>query len=287
MSKGKGFPGGGFGVVAETLGNAPHGPIADLKEVLAKAPTNPSSSATANPPQAIVPIHPVGGALAAFGTALSHPKEPASPKPAGNPLGGDSAALGTALTPAPNDTPDSKSSGNARPPDVPKQLGKGFGDALAALGTALTPSGTASAPPTGMQILTADEVVRCREYPDSISPVSAPIVMLPKETSVRVTCWTSASIAGASGKVQGSSVWLRTEGGCYIPEMKVQADTNFEKTLSTCEPVHHFVGTMQDQYKRQDCYDCTNTNCASKNMGAGNLIDLGCVTAGEATGGNS
>lgn len=69
--------------------------------------------------------------------------------------------------------------------------------------------------------------------------------------------------------------------------MNIQADINFEKKLGTCEPVHHFVGTMQAQYKRQDCYNCTNTNCASKNIGAGYLIDLGCTTTGEATGGNS
>lgn len=94
-------------------------------------------------------------------------------------------------------------------------------------------------------------------------------------------------MAGPSGKVQGSSVWLRTDKGCYIPEMNIQADTNFEKRLGTCEPVHHLVGTMQTQYKRQDCYECTNTNCTSKNIGAGYRIDLGCSTIGEATGGNS
>ncbi|KAE9993173.1 hypothetical protein EG327_006172 [Venturia inaequalis] len=281
LGKGKGFPGGGFGPQVEVLGTPLKGSNADPKGALAKPLNELASPSTNTPPQATDQTNVLEGALAALDTALSPPKAtPDAPKPAGNTPGDTFAGLGTAMTPPPSATPGLQSPGNARPPDDPKRPGNTLGDALAAFGTAL-------APPTGIQVLTTEEVVKCREYPDNISPDSAQTVTLAKETSVRVTCWTSASIAGASGKVQGSSVWLRSEAGCFIPEMSIQADTNFEKKLGTCEPVHHFVGTMQRQYKRQDCYECTNTNCASKNNGSGYLIDLGCVTTGEPTGGNS
>lgn len=243
--KGKGFPGGGFGALAEAIGVVPKAATANnpkSKDAQPETPQGPDSPSTA---------------------ALLQFTGPAPATPVQSPM--------------PEGTPESPTS----PGDA---FGGAIGGFLDAIGTGV---GSILLPPKEITVTTSENAVQCRQYPDVVSTDKSKSTVLAKGTELRVTCWTSASIAGASGKVQGSSLWLRAQAGCYISEMNVQDSSDFEKKLPACEPVYHFVGTMQPQYKRQDCYNCTNTSCASKNIGSGNLIDLGCATTGVATAGNS
>ncbi|QDS69520.1 hypothetical protein FKW77_007415 [Venturia effusa] len=227
-----------------------------LAEALGTAPKEPETDPKA------------GLAKAPKGSKGSTNPSTATSPPAtgtGDPVGDVLAALGTA---------------SKGPSDGLKPTGNSVGDAFGTSGSNLTPS-------KGMLVTITGEAIKCRRYPDTVTPESANLPRITRETHLRVTCWTSASMPGASGKVLGSSVWLRTDEGCYLPEMNIASDANFEKKLATCEPIYHLVGTMQTQYTRQDCYSCTNTNCKSRNIGAGSLIDLGCTATGQATGGNS
>jgi hypothetical protein len=135
-------------------------------------------------------------------------------------------------------------------------------------------------------VLTTADLVYCRKYPDNIIPDPSKLHVYTTPTRVVVNCWTNPSIRGWSGSVQGDAVWLRTSNGCYIPEMNVQNSTDFQAMLKFCQPPEHWVGTLQTQYKRQDCYECTNTNCNSLNLGNGSQVDIDCYTFGEVTGGN-
>jgi hypothetical protein len=161
-----------------------------------------------------------------------------------------------------------------------------IGGILGALGTAATMLAPPKVSPA-VDVLTTDEIVNCRPYPDTITPDPTKLTMYSKPSHLSVTCWTRATVNGTSGKVEGSSLWLHTVGGCYISEMNVQNAIDFETKIPACPPVQHFVGTMQTQYKRQDCYECTNTNCASRNIGSVPQVELSCTKVGEVTAGNA
>ncbi|TID23413.1 hypothetical protein E6O75_ATG03049 [Venturia nashicola] len=93
LGKGKGFPGGGFGVPTEALTNPPKGPGADPKAALNKAPKDLANPSTATPTQ-VTETKPLGDSLMALdsppslpnGTPGQTPDPPPDPaNPAGDP----------------------------------------------------------------------------------------------------------------------------------------------------------------------------------------------------------
>jgi hypothetical protein len=192
----------------------------------------------------------------------------------------------------PKESPTNPSHPNPRANALGEQLASAFGGDL---GELTLPSTSGAVPATSLktsgqqpniEVLTTAEEVSCREYPDIISLDPSKVTIYPVVSHLEVKCWTQASVTGPKGKVQGSSIWLRAVGGCYISEMNVQNATDFQVVLANCPSVQHWVGTLQTQYKRQDCYDCTSLNCASKNLGATPQVELSCSTVGEMASGN-
>jgi len=128
--------------------------------------------------------------------------------------------------------------------------------------------------------------VYCRKYPDVISPDMSKIRTLDSGTDVEITCWTFSELPDSTGRVGGDGMWLKTNLDCYINEINIEEQQNFGATLRRCAPTSHWVGTLQQQYQRKDCYSCPSLNCASKNLGSPPYVDLACSTQGDLVNGN-
>ncbi|KAF2396893.1 hypothetical protein EJ06DRAFT_533615 [Trichodelitschia bisporula] len=197
-----------------------------------------------------------------------------------------------------------------RSPQLSNALGSivaGLGNFVSGVGSLLVPIPAANGaaalapaparpapttPPKGGQrasapITTTAETVTCRAFPDTLASSPGRQTVWTTASKQTVTCWSTASLPGAQGRVQGSEVWLRTSGGCWVPEMNVQESTDWQTVLGRCETPKHWVGTLLPQYKRLDCYQCASLNCASRNLGPETLVDLACTTSGDSAGGNS
>lgn len=135
---------------------------------------------------------------------------------------------------------------------------------------------------------TKQDPVFCRRWPDTISSDGMGVRVFTGNTNVDITCWTSASIEGPQGRVNQNSLWIKTNLGCYINDADVNPRTrqNFQKKLSQCPAQAHWVGTLQSQYKREDCYSCPSLDCSSQNLGAGPFIDLDCSSDGDTVNGS-
>jgi hypothetical protein len=126
----------------------------------------------------------------------------------------------------------------------------------------------------------------CRNWPDKVSTDSSGVKILGASTAIELTCWTMPSLEGEFGKVEGETVWLKTKIGCFI-NMKNLKFQDYQSQLAQCpSPRKHWVGTLQAQYKREDCYACPSQDCASQNLGEGPFMDIDCYTEGETVSGN-
>lgn len=134
---------------------------------------------------------------------------------------------------------------------------------------------------------TQQNVAYCRKWPDTISSDTSRLRALPPLTSLDVTCWTTPSMPGEQGQVKGSSTWLKTDFDCYINEADLQTQMVYPTILNQCkETKTHWVGILQEQYKREDCYQCPNQDCPSQNLGSGPFADVECFVEGSAVSGN-
>jgi hypothetical protein len=137
-----------------------------------------------------------------------------------------------------------------------------------------------------LDVTTTAETVICRRFPDTLSAETVPLTVYPVQTQVNVNCWTTASMPGLAGKVQGDSIWLRTTGGCYINEQNVMDAVDFTVSLDYCVSPPHWVGTAAVHTTQQDCYQCPSLKCPSHSLGTGEYVDVQCVVDGEDARGN-
>lgn len=135
---------------------------------------------------------------------------------------------------------------------------------------------------------TKDGTVFCRRFPDTISTDSLGVRVFASNARVELTCWTSAAMEGPAGRVNQNGLWVKTKLGCYVNDADINPRTkqNFQLRLEQCPVQTHYVGTLQAQYKRQDCYSCPSLDCPSQNLGMGPIVDLDCSTEGAAVGGS-
>jgi hypothetical protein len=144
-----------------------------------------------------------------------------------------------------------------------------------------------------ISIVTAQNQVYCRNYPDTISPDMTRIRNITYSgTSLEVKCWTTSAMPGYNGRVGGDGSWLLTQDGCYINQVNVwdAQSYDFRSQLYPCPQKPHWVGLLEDQYQtvgRKDCYSCTSLNCQSQNLGHVPFAELACHTQGEVVLGNS
>jgi hypothetical protein len=133
-----------------------------------------------------------------------------------------------------------------------------------------------------MSVMTSGNAVYCRRYPDSISANQARLPMYSTPTRLDVQCWTQPSLQGNSGRMNGEPIWLQTLDGCFINKREVRERDDFQAILNQCPPTNHWVGMLQSQYSRADCYDCPSLDCPSQNVGEPPYVDLACHLEGEA-----
>jgi hypothetical protein len=129
-------------------------------------------------------------------------------------------------------------------------------------------------------------MVICRKFPDILSAETVPLTVYPTQTKINVNCWTTASMSGVSGKVQGDSIWLKTAGGCYINQQNVMDSIDFTVKLDYCVSPRHWVATTANVTAPQECYQCPSLKCPSQNLGTGKIVDVHCVVDGEDARGN-
>ncbi|TID20723.1 hypothetical protein E6O75_ATG05487 [Venturia nashicola] len=127
---------------------------------------------------------------------------------------------------------------------------------------------------TSLSVTTRQDTVFCRRFPDTISSDNLGLRVFAGNANVELTCWTKAAIDGPAGRVNQNGLWIKTSLGCYVKWCRYQSSP-------------HFVGTLQSQYKREDCYSCPSLDCPSQNLGIGPLLDLDCSTEGTVVGGNN
>jgi hypothetical protein len=138
-------------------------------------------------------------------------------------------------------------------------------------------------------VLTTRDAVRCRRYPDTVQASSAAVLPLyTLSTPLTITCAAKPSLPGNSGRVDGDDFWLRTREGCYVnrAEVRLQHHSDdgegIQLAMPRCaETPRHWVGMLQGQYSRADCYDCPSLDCPSRNVGAPPFVDLQCYEMGE------
>jgi hypothetical protein len=130
---------------------------------------------------------------------------------------------------------------------------------------------------------TKQDTVFCRKWPDTVSSDGMGVRVFTANTNVELTCWTMASMEGPQGRVNQDGLWIKTNLDCYVNNADINGRTrqNFQQRLNQCPPQAHWVGTLQSQYKREDCYSCPSLDCSSQNMGIGPYIDLECSSEGE------
>jgi hypothetical protein len=137
-------------------------------------------------------------------------------------------------------------------------------------------------------VLTTRDAVRCRKYPDTVQASPSMQPLYPLATALQVVCAATPSLPGNSGRVDGDDFWLRTREGCYVNRAEVRVRHDSERDFDTqlavprCEEKpRRWVGMLQSQYSRADCYDCPSLDCPSKNVGEPPFVDLQCYEMGE------
>jgi hypothetical protein len=137
-----------------------------------------------------------------------------------------------------------------------------------------------------MRATTVNDPIACRKFPDTISSSTLPPTIFSRSTRIEVTCWTTASLAGAAGKVQNDAIWLQTSTGCFVNEQNLLDSTDFQEKLPYCVPPTHWVGTAEKKDTKQLCYQCPSLKCPSEDLGSGSYVDVQCYVDGEDARGN-
>jgi len=143
--------------------------------------------------------------------------------------------------------------------------------------------------------------IRCRKHPDNFITDGNNLAHFSAPSRVDVTCWTPSS-PGTTGyqamqnpffssgqwsaAIQGRDLgFLRTRTGCYISVAEVNEQyNNYQRSMNQCRIASknkHWIGTMQPQYARKDCYACPSLGCPSQDLGSVPFVDLECWTMGD------
>jgi len=135
---------------------------------------------------------------------------------------------------------------------------------------------------------TNNQPIFCRRWPDTVASDGLGVRVFTGNTKIDLTCWTMASMEGSYGRVNQDGMWLKTSLGCYVNQAEISPRTkqNFQQQLNQCPTTSHWVGTLQTQYKREDCYLCPSLDCPSQNLGMGPFVDLECFSEGDVVNGN-
>jgi hypothetical protein len=225
-----------------------------------------------------------------------------------------SASAPTAPTPAaPQRKPHPKGPGK-----VPKGEASDsdqLAQLLQAVGAELTQAGKGMEQPAAGQggvrssitVSISGTNIRCRRYPDNFIADANKLAHFSAPAKLDVVCWTPASPntvgprAPPNPYLIGNPIaalfigpdrgYLRTKTGCYIAVAEVvEKRTDYSRVLNKCTMAPgaaHWVGTLQPQYGRKDCYSCPKLSCKSNELGSVPFVDLGCTTVGEDVRGNT
>jgi hypothetical protein len=143
--------------------------------------------------------------------------------------------------------------------------------------------------------------MRCRRYPDNFITDGNNLAHFSSPSRVDATCWSPSSpgtvgfqamqnpvVAAAqlASAIAGRDLgYLRTRTGCYISVAEVNEQyISYPRVLNQCKissRSKHWVGTLQPQYARKDCYACPSLGCASQDLGNVPFVDLDCWTIGD------
>jgi hypothetical protein len=143
--------------------------------------------------------------------------------------------------------------------------------------------------------------MRCRRYPDNFIADGNNLAHFSSPSRVDVTCWSPSSpgtvgfqamqnpfVASAhlASAIAGRDLgYLRTRTGCYISVAEVNEQyISYPRVLNQCKIASrskHWVGTLQPQYARKDCYACPSLGCPSQDLGSVPFVDLDCWTIGD------
>jgi hypothetical protein len=143
--------------------------------------------------------------------------------------------------------------------------------------------------------------IRCRKYPDNFIADGNNLAHFSSPSRLDVTCWTPSSpgtvgfqamqnpvVAAAqlASAMAGRDLgYLRTRTGCYISVAEVNEQyVSYSRILNQCRIASrskHWVGTLQPQYARKDCYACPSLGCPSEDLGGVPFVDLDCWTIGD------
>jgi len=130
-------------------------------------------------------------------------------------------------------------------------------------------------------VTTKGNEVYCRKFPDTLVTDPQSLQVFQSATTLKIKCWSKPSIEGNSGRINGENVWLQSTDGCFINKSEVRERDRYEEILNQCPDTQHWVGTLQTQYTRTDCYDCPSLDCPSKDVGVAPYVDLSCYVKGE------
>jgi hypothetical protein len=143
--------------------------------------------------------------------------------------------------------------------------------------------------------------IRCRRYPDNFIADGNNLAHFSSPSRLDATCWSPSSpgtvgfqamqnpvVAAAqlASAMAGRDLgYLRTRTGCYISVAEVNEQyVQYPRVLNQCKTASrskHWVGTLQPQYARKDCYACPSLGCPSEDLGGVSFVDLDCWTIGD------
>jgi hypothetical protein len=221
-----------------------------------------------------------------------------------------SASAPTAPTPvAPTRRPHPKGpKGGSGDSDQLAQLLQSVGAELSQVGKGMEQPGAGQGGVrSSITVSVSGTNIRCRRYPDNFIADANKLAHFSAPAKLDVVCWTPASPntvgprAPPNPYLIGNPIaalfigpdrgYLRTKTGCYIAVAEVvEKRTDYSRILNKCTlapGATHWVGTLQPQYSRKDCYSCAKLSCKSEELGSVPFVDLGCITVGEDVRGNT
>jgi hypothetical protein len=129
-------------------------------------------------------------------------------------------------------------------------------------------------------MVTTDASIVCHRYPDTVNQDTSKLPHYTFATRLEVVCYTSSSMPYDNQRPEAAT-WLKTNEGCYINAREVSERRDYTTTLNYCVTPYHFVGILQPQYGREDCYDCPSLDCPSRDVGTPPYVDVACSIEGD------
>ncbi|KAF2675437.1 hypothetical protein BT63DRAFT_450423 [Microthyrium microscopicum] len=151
--------------------------------------------------------------------------------------------------------------------------------------------------------------IPCRDFPDNFIQNPEKLAHFSKPSRFDAVCWSPSSpntvgpgapshpyVVANGGPAKSSSGpdrgFLKTKTGCFIgvTETADYTKKDYQTLLPGCKVVRgaaHWVGTLQEQYSRKDCYASPSLDAKSKDLAGQRVVDLSCFTVGQDVRGNT